>query len=62
MYQEGVVTWDQCPSEMAISAWNTMGAELDWSALPYLVESLGVKDVDVFVAELAAMRDHMRSE
>lgn len=35
-----------------------MGGEINWAALPLLVEMLGVEDIDVFVDELAAIREH----
>lgn len=34
-----------------------MGGALDWGALPVVAELLGVCDVEVFVAQLAALRD-----
>lgn len=33
-----------------------MGA-LDWSALPVMIEMLGVKDIESFITQLSAIRD-----
>lgn len=46
---------------VAIEAWNLMGG-LKWEALEYVVERFGIDDVDAFVEQLAAIRDHQRRE
>ena len=35
---------------------------LDWSALPVVVELIGVDDVDLLIHQLVALRDHGRSD
>ena len=42
-----------------MAAWNTMGG-LDWSALPVLVEMLGVRDPEPFITQLVAIRERMQ--
>lgn len=41
----------------AIQAWNLMGGALDWSAIPHLVDLLGVDDVELFILQLVQIRD-----
>jgi hypothetical protein len=38
-----------------------MGGEIEWSALPVVVELLGVADVEVLIAQLVTIRDHHKS-
>ena len=45
---------------MAVAAWNTMGG-LDWSALPIVIEMLGVREPDVLITQLVAIRDAQRT-
>lgn len=33
---------------------------LDWQALPIVADMLGIKDLEAFIACLAAIRDHDR--
>jgi hypothetical protein len=42
----------------AIRIWNLMGGEIDWEALPVICEMHGVKDVEILITQLAAIRDH----
>ncbi len=49
-------------ARIAIEAWNLMGGEIQWAALDAVGEMFGVEDVDLFVHQLAAIRDHQRSE
>lgn len=44
---------------LAIRAWEMMGGELNWPALPLIVELLVVDDVSIFVTHLCAIRDHL---
>jgi hypothetical protein len=37
-----------------------MGGQIDWAALPVIIELYGINDVEVFIAQLAAIRDHLR--
>lgn len=37
-----------------------MGGEIQWSALPYLIEVYDVDDVERLTADLIAIREHMR--
>jgi len=46
---------------MAVAAWNIMGG-LDWSALPIIVEMLGVREPDVLITQLVAIRDAQRTQ
>ena len=46
---------------MAVAAWNTMGG-LDWSALPIVCEMLGVREPDVLITQLVAIRDAQRTQ
>lgn len=37
-----------------------MDGQIDWSALPVLVEVFGVDDVETLLAELVSIRKYMR--
>lgn len=37
-----------------------MGCQIDWAALPFIVELYGIHDPAVFVAELVAVREYVR--
>ena len=37
-----------------------MNGALDWNALPIVCDLFGVKDPDIFIHELLAIRDHLR--
>lgn len=43
--------------QLAVRAWNLMGG-LDWSALPLIVELLGVQDPETLILNLTTIRDH----
>lgn len=45
------------PLNQAVSAWNMMNGEIDWSALPLLTELLAIDDIELFVDALCALRD-----
>jgi hypothetical protein len=32
---------------------------IDWTAIPYVVERFGIDDVDAFVSQLIAIREHL---
>jgi len=40
--------------------WNMMDGQIDWAALPLLVEVYGVDDIEILLAELMAIRKHAR--
>jgi hypothetical protein len=40
-------------------AWNMMGGTIDWSALPWVMDYLGVDDADRLVLDLIVIRDWM---
>ena len=42
-----------------MAAWNLMGG-LDWSALPVVCEMFGVREPDVLITQLVAIRDAQR--
>ncbi|MBK8916490.1 MAG: hypothetical protein IPM64_18135 [Phycisphaerales bacterium] len=48
--------------QMVIRAWNMMGGEVNWIALPVIAEMFGVVDVECFLARLIALRDHMQRQ
>jgi hypothetical protein len=35
---------------------------LDWTALPMVADLFGITDLESFIAQLAAIRDHLREE
>lgn len=37
-----------------------MGGVIDWAALPLLCEIYGVEDVEMFISQLALLRDEKR--
>lgn len=43
---------------LALRAWELMGGEINWAALPLIVELLGVDDVRMFVLHLTVIRNH----
>jgi hypothetical protein len=43
---------------LAMRAWDWMGGEIKWEALPIVVELLGVDDVQRLVTHMIAIRDH----
>jgi len=34
---------------------------IDWQAMPYVVESYGITDVDCFISRLIAIREHKKA-
>lgn len=40
--------------------WNYMGGTLDWNALPTLFEVFDVRDPEIALRELLAIRDYQR--
>lgn len=43
-----------------LTAWQLMDG-LVWTALPIIIEMLGIDDIEVFIVQLAALRDWKRS-
>ena len=44
---------------LAMRAWNMMGQQLDWSALPVIAELFGIDDVEEFSDDILCIRDHL---
>jgi hypothetical protein len=44
---------------LSVAAWNLMGG-LDWTALPVVVEMLGITDVDALVRDLVVIRESQK--
>lgn len=42
----------------ALDAWRMMGRTIDWTALPLVVDVLGVDDVELLLANLIVLRDN----
>lgn len=55
---------NQKPEELGAShkkilkAWNMMGRQIDWSALPIIVEYLDVDDVEILIDGLLEIRNY----
>jgi len=47
-------------ARIALRAWNLMGGEVNWVALPIVSEMLGVEDVDTWTEQLCAIRDYFQ--
>lgn len=45
--------------DLALDAWELMGGEIRWDALPVIVEHLGVDDVGLLIIHLTTIRDHV---
>ncbi len=43
-------------------AWNMMGGEVNWTALPVLMAMFGVDDPETFIVRLLALRDFKHRE
>ena len=41
----------------AVDVWNMLGGEINWSALPMLVELLDINDADILIRDLIVIRD-----
>jgi hypothetical protein len=46
-------------SQQAVEAWNIMGG-LNWTALPVVVELLGVDDVELLIEQLVIIRSKQK--
>lgn len=46
----------------AVQAWNQLGGELEWQGVPFVVEMIGIRDVEILIAQLTAIRDHMKKD
>jgi hypothetical protein len=44
-----------------ICAWNLMGGEIRWEALPAIAELLGVENMELLIVALAQVRDHLQT-
>lgn len=40
-----------------MQAWNLMGGQIDWTALPYCIELFGIDDPAQFIDDLVTIRD-----
>ena len=49
------------PIATAVQAWNLMGG-IDWSALPIVIDLLGVSDPEALITQLVAIRDHQNAQ
>ena len=49
------------PIATAVEAWNLMGG-IDWSALPIVIDLLGVSDPEALIAQLVAIRDYQYAQ
>jgi len=48
---------------LPLRAWNLMGGEINWVALPIIAELYGITDLDAFIAQVAEIRDwHKRNQ
>lgn len=47
-------------SRYAVEAWNAMGGEVSWQALPILIEMYGITDPELFITQVLAIRDYRR--
>lgn len=43
-------------------AWNMMGGEVNWTALPVLMAMFGVVDDETFIVRMLALRDFKQRE
>jgi hypothetical protein len=43
-------------ARVAVTAWNLMRG-LDWAALPVVCDIFGIRDPEILIAQLAAIRD-----
>ncbi|WP_296823897.1 hypothetical protein [Thiobacillus sp.] len=44
-----------------MNAWNLLGG-LDWSGVQLVAEILGIEDMELFVDQLAMIRNHQRKD
>lgn len=47
-------------ADIARRAWNLMGGEINWAALPVVAELFGIEDIEPFLMQLVAIRDWQR--
>ena len=47
-------------SRAALLAWNLMGGAIDWAALPWVAEYLGIDDLDAAILDMTVIRDWQR--
>lgn len=45
-------------SQLAIIAWNMLGAKIDWTGLEIVSEILGITDIELLISQLIVIRDH----
>lgn len=51
--------------ELAITAWNYLcdsNQGIDWSGLPYVIEKLGVDDIDALIDDLMIIKNYKPQE
>lgn len=48
-----------CPNESALEAWRMMEDRINWSAIPVIVQLLGIIDVERFVDGLTVIREYV---
>ena len=51
---------DVVVANLAIKAWNLMGGAIDWAALPWVAEYLGIDDLDAAILDMTVIRDWQR--
>ena len=54
---EGLPIQPACPAPLAVAAWNFMGG-FEWGGVELAAEMFGVQDVELWLHELAAIRNH----
>ncbi|HQK89326.1 MAG TPA: hypothetical protein PLU25_17015 [Acidobacteriota bacterium] len=47
-------------SRAALLAWNLMGGCIDWGALPWVADYLGIDDLDAVILDMTVIRDWQR--
>ena len=47
--------------QAAVAAWNLMRG-IDWAALPVVVELFGVREPEILIAQLVAIRDQQHKD
>jgi len=45
---------------MSVLAWNLMGGTIDWAALPWVCDHLGIDDVDAVIVDMTQIRDFLQ--
>lgn len=50
----------EMPDTPAIEAWQMMGGEVDWSAIPQVCDLLEVEDPHALYLDLRVMQTHLR--